>query len=108
MTILDHYQIPHIQDFTATLHGTTTFSKLDLVQAYHQITVESSDVAKAAITTPFGLFKFTHMPFGLGNVTQTFQQFMDQVLYGLDFCYVYIADILIISHSFLGCSHNME
>lgn len=31
----DHYPIPQIQDFTATLHVSTIFSKLDLTLAYH-------------------------------------------------------------------------
>jgi hypothetical protein len=35
------------------------------------------------------------MIFGLRNAAQTFQRFMDKVLRGLDFCYVYIEDILI-------------
>ena len=39
------------------------------------------------------------MPFGLRNAGQTFQRFMDQVLRGLHFCFVYVDDILIASSS---------
>ena len=35
------------------------------------------------------------MPFGLRNAAQTFQRFMDQVFRGLDFCNVYIDDLLV-------------
>ena len=71
------------------------FSKLNRVRAYYQILVVPSDVPKTAVITPFGLLEFVRMPFGLRNVAQTFQCFMDQVLRGLTFTYNYIDDLLI-------------
>jgi hypothetical protein len=39
------------------------------------------------------------MSFGLRNAAQTFQWFMDEVLRGLRFYFVYLDDILVYSHS---------
>ena len=61
--------------------------------------MEPANIPKTAITTPFGLFEFTRMPFGLRNAAQTFQRFMDQVLHGLDFCYTYIDGVVIASET---------
>ena len=96
-TTPDRYPVPHVQDFASKLAGTTIFSKLDLVRSYHQIAVNAVDVQKTAVITPFGLFEFTRMPFGLKNAAQSFQRLMDSVCHDFDFVFVYLDDVLVAS-----------
>lgn len=59
----------------------------------------SRDIEKTALITPFGLFEYLVMPFGLKNAAQTFQRFIDSLFRDLDYVFCYIDDILIASRS---------
>lgn len=97
-TIPDRYPIRHIQDCAHNMSGCRVFSTIDLVKAYNQIRVAEEDICKTAITTPFGLFEYPFMNFGLRNTGQTFQRFVDEMTRGLDeFCYPYLDDFIIFS-----------
>ena len=94
---VDCYPLPNMADITSSLAGAKVFSKLNLKKGYHQIPFHPSNVKKTAIITPFGLFEFLRMPFGLKNAGMTFQCFMDRVLGGLPFILIYLDDILVAS-----------
>lgn len=96
-TVPDRYPVPHLQDFHNELHGATIFTKLDLVKAYYNIPVADADVPKTAVTTPFGLFEFLRLPFGLKNAGQSFQRFIHSVLRDHKYAFSYIDDVLIAS-----------
>ncbi len=79
------YPLPNILDFADRLSGCTVFTKIDLRKGYWQIPVRPEDRPKMAVITPFGLFEFLRMPFGLRNAGSSFQRMMDRVLTGLPF-----------------------
>ena len=81
------------------MNGRKVFGKVDLIKGYHQIPVAEEDVAKTAITMPFGTFEYLRMPFGLKNAGQTFQRMMDEILGDLEFLFVYMDDVLVASRS---------
>ncbi|GFW79449.1 transposon Tf2-8 polyprotein [Trichonephila clavipes] len=72
--------MPYLNDFAHALHGKKIFSKIDIFKAFHQIPIAECDIPKTAVTTPWGLYEYTHLCFGLVNAPQTFMRFMHEPL----------------------------
>lgn len=74
---------------------------MDLASGYNQVPVREGDKPKTAFCTPFGLFEWNRMPFGLCNAPSTFQRLMER-LFGDQQCHsllLYLDDIIVFSSS---------
>ena len=97
VTVPNRYPLTSVPDFSARISCSKVFSKLDLLKGYYQVPLRDQDVIKTAVVTPFDLFEFLCLPFGLRNAVQTFRRKMDNILSDLSFCSIYLDDILIFS-----------
>jgi hypothetical protein len=77
-------------------------------KGYLQVPVKEEDIPKMAVITPFGLFEFTRMLFGLKNAGITFQRMMDQIFFDLPMVFVYLDDLLVASSSVEEHKHHLR
>lgn len=75
----DAFHLPCIEESLDALSGACWFTPLDLASGYNQVPVTESDKPKTAFCTPFGLFEWNRMPFGLCNTPSTFQRLMQRI-----------------------------
>ena len=86
----DAYPMPRVDDLIDSLGKARYITTLDLARGYWQVPVEKESRSRTAFTTPFGLFQFKVMPFGLHGAPATFQRMMDEILRDQIKSYIYI------------------
>lgn len=95
----DSFPLPRIEESLDALSGARWFSTLDLTAGYNQVPVTEGDKRKTAFCTPFGLFEWNRMPFGLCNAPSTFQRLMERI-FGDQHCQsllLYLDDVVVFS-----------
>lgn len=101
-SVKDRRPIPRIQDALNCLKGSQWFTLLDQGKAYHQGFVKEECRPYTAFITPWGLYEWLRIPFGLSGAPGCFQQFMENALDDLrdKICIPYLDDVIVFSKSF--------
>lgn len=71
------------------------FTKIDLTHAFLQIPLTDEAKELTTINTPFGLFQYNRLPFGLNVSPGVFQRSIDKVIHGLHGVKAYQDDIIV-------------
>ena len=80
ITIKDKFPMPNVRDCLNKLAGSNIFSGVDMAGAFHCVEIEKKDREKTAFQTPFGLFQFIKLGFGLCNGPPTYCRLVAAVL----------------------------
>lgn len=109
-TVDDRQPIPRVQDILDGLSGNSWFSTLDQGKAYHQGFVSKESQHLTAFTSPWGLFEWNRIPFGLKTAPSEFQRYMEGCLegYNNEICVVYLDDVLVFSPTFEQHVQNVK
>ncbi|XP_047998783.1 uncharacterized protein LOC125236128 [Leguminivora glycinivorella] len=102
ITVPDSYPIPRIDDLLHEAKPTPYMSALDLKAGYWQVLVAEADRDKTSFITPFGIYRYIRMPFGLRNAPATFQRMIDRFRVSLEGIKMlgYLDDLIVFSTTF--------
>ena len=99
-TVPDAFPLPRVETLIDSLGAAKYLTKLDLSRGYWQVPLDQKASQLSSFITPFGLFKWKFMPFGLRNAPATFQRLVNKLLSGCEgFAAAYLDDIIIYSNS---------
>ena len=104
------FSLPRIDQIVDSTTRCETLSFLDAYSGYHQIKMKESNQLVTSFITPFGMYCYVTMPFGLRNAGATYQRCMLHVFgkhIGLT-VEAYVNDIIIKSKQWGDLIHDLE
>ena len=92
---IDQHPLPKLDDLMEKLRGGQFFTKLDLADAYLQLELDDEAKQLCVVNTPFGLYRYNRMCFGIASGPAQFQRCMDSLTQDLPGVAAYLDDLII-------------
>jgi hypothetical protein len=90
--------LPRIDDLIDKVGKAKFITKFDISKAYWQVPLSKESQEISAFVTPWSIYSWKVLPFGLASAASTFQRLMLKVLHSLnEFAVTYLDDIIIFS-----------
>ena len=90
--VRENYPLPTIEGIATTLHKAKVFTVLDMKNGFWHVKLSEESSYLTTFNTPFGLYRWIRMLFGLCSAPEIFQWRMHEMVEGMDGIEV-IADI---------------
>lgn len=92
---INQYPLPKPEELFQALNGGVKFSKLDLKDAYLQISLDEESKKLVTINTHLGLLQYQRLPFGIASAPAIFQNIMEKILHGIEGVTIYLDDVTV-------------
>ena len=82
VTVADAFPLPRVDDLIDRVGNAKFITKIDLLKAYWQVPLTERSKLISAFVTPFGLYQWRFMSFGLRNAPATFSKLVEKLMSG--------------------------
>ena len=94
VTKTDAFPIPRVDDCVDRVGQYQFLTKIDLMKGYWCVPLSERGRQISAFVTPFDLYEYNVLPFGMKNAPATFQRMMHSVIQDLPNTYAYLDDVV--------------
>lgn len=91
----EHSYIHNFEEIASKLHNMNYFSVLDLKDGYWHVKLSERSKNYCAFATPFGIYRFTRLPFGIKTAPSVFQKMNNEIFGDIEGVMIYFDDIMI-------------
>ena len=93
--IRERHPMPSIKELLQNLNGARVFSKVDLNLGFHQCELDETSRGITTFSTPWGLYRYRRLMFGVASAPEVYQHTLRKALVGLEGVQNYSDDIIV-------------